>query len=220
MTNYQPSNTYKFFFDNIIGELLSQICNKIPNASVRNRSTPFEIGKKFEEYREKATNNMKNPRLDRHKLASCICGAIIEVQPIVGVYNEPIHKKINEIFALYAALNVIKYYMMYDITYQLNISEYEKKNLKTYLRDNFNMESPSIDENICDTQEYEFNLTNALYWTHCYRCKSTNICCFHYDIWAYAKIFYHLELYNIPRLKSMYIEYLKNNNIVIKEQGN
>lgn len=220
MTNYQPSNTYKFFFDNIIGELLSQICHKIPNASVRDRSTPFEIGKKFEEYREKATNNMKNPRLDRHKLASCICGAIIEVQPIVGVNGKPIPKKINEIFALYVSLNVIKYYMMYDMTHKLNISKNAKENIKTYLRDNFNMESPSIDENICDTQEYESNLTNALYWTRCYWCKTTNVYCVRYDIWAYAKIFYHLELYNIPRLQNMYTEYLKTNNIVIQEQGN
>lgn len=213
MTSYRPSNTYKFFYDNIIGELFTQIFNNIPNASVMDRSIPFILGKKFEEYREKAANNMANPRLDRHKLASCICGAIIEVQPIVGVNNNPIPQKINEIFALHVALNVIKYYMMYDITDSLDISSSIKNKVKTYLRDNFNMELPSIKENICDTQEYESNLTNALYWTHYYKCEATKTDCFHYDIWAYAKIFYHLELYNKPRLKNMYAEYLNTNCI-------
>lgn len=218
MTNYRPSSTYKFFYDNIIGELFTQIFDHIPTASVKDRQIPFIIGKKFEEYRERATNNMANPRLDRHKLASCICGAIIEVEPFVGVNNKPIHQKMNEIFALHVALNVIKYYMMYDITYKLNISANEKSDIKTYLRDNFNMELPSIKENICDSQEYESNLTNALYWTHYYKCEATKADCFHYDIWAYAKIFYHLELYNKPRLEKMYVEYLKKNNIVIKPE--
>lgn len=219
MTKYQPSNTYKFFFDNIIGELLSQICDRIPGASVRNRSIPFALGEKFEEYRKKAANNMINPRLDRHKLASCICAAIVEIQPIAGLEGVAIPKKINEIFALYVALNVIKYYMMYDLTYGINMPLDVKNDLKAYLRDNFDMKLPSVDENICDTQEYEANLTNALYWTH-YKCELTNTNCFHYDIWAYAKIFYHLELYNKPRLDEMYREYLEMNNVGVKGQEN
>ena len=107
-----------------IGELLSQICDRILGASVRNRSIPFALG---------------------------------------------------EIFALYVVLNVIKY--------------------------------------------YEADLTNALYWTH-YKCELTNTNCFHYDIWAYAKIFYHLELYNKPRLDEMHREYLEMNNVGVKGQEN
>ncbi len=33
--------------------------------------------------------------------------------------------------------------------------------------------------------------------------------CFHYDIWAYAKLFYHLELYNQPAFTTACHEYLK-----------
>jgi len=151
---------------------------------------------------------MENPKLDRHKLASCICGAIIETQPISYLSKNQVPKRANEILALYVGLGVIKYFMMYDIVNDLPASE-ETQNLKTYLSNNFNIFLPALDNNICDTQEYEQNLLNALLWTH-HKCVQTNKECFHYDIWAYAKIFYHIELYNKPGLREVYDKYINN----------
>lgn len=75
MKSYQPSDTYKLLFNHIIGELLEQICSQSQNYCVQNDKIPFLIGEKFEEYKSRALKNMSGKRLDRHKLASCICGA-------------------------------------------------------------------------------------------------------------------------------------------------
>lgn len=214
MKKLQPSNTYKMLFNHIIGELLSQICDRMPNYSVRNQKVFYDLGEKFDEYRCRANGHMSHPRLDRHKLASCICGAIVEIQPIVSATGAD-ESKANNLFALHVGLNVIKLYMMYDLLDRLNGSFDSKERLKYYLRDHFDMKMPAIDENICDTQEYQTNLMNALYWTH-HKCEFKNKECYHYDIWAYAKIFYHLELYNKPRFERVFEEYRKNGEV---EQG-
>lgn len=214
MKSLQPSNTYKMLFNHIIGELLSQICERMPNYSVRNQKVFYELGDKFDEYRRRANGHMSRSRLDRHKLASCICGAIVEIQPIVCVTGGDAQKA-NSLFAICVGLNVIKFYMMYDLLNHLDASSDSKKRLKLYLRDHFDMQMPAIDENICDTQEYQTNLINALYWTH-HKCEYKKKECYHYDIWAYAKIFYHLELYNKPRFESVFEEYRKNEKM---EQG-
>ncbi|MBD5537826.1 MAG: hypothetical protein HDQ99_22310 [Lachnospiraceae bacterium] len=207
MTTHNISNTYKFLYDFIIGDLLSQICKDI-RFCVRDENIPFIIGENFEKYREYAIKNMSKDRLDRHKLASCICGAIIESKPLVGFNGSKIPKNANEALALYVGLSVIKFYMMYSSVLPLNLTaESEEKMLKC-LRENFNMEFPDYHENICDEQKYETNLLNSLYWTH-RKCHVTNSECFCYDIWAYSKIYYHLELYNKSRFDSFLQEYSK-----------
>lgn len=202
-----PSDTYKFLYYNIIEELLFQICNSNINYCVERYIGDDEfhiaIWKNFEKYKEKALLNMGSERLDRHKLASCICGAIVETKPLVGYNGAKIRKNANEIFALYVGLNVIKYYMMYDFIEGLNLSLEEKMNVHNYLKSNFDIAFPSSDENICDVQEYKENLINALYWTHDI-CDISQKECFRYDIWAYSKLFYHLEIYNKPIMKDVY----------------
>lgn len=209
MKIYQPSDTYKFFFNNIIGELLSKICDSNPNYCLRTRWIPYDIGSKFEEYRENANKNMSNPRLDRHKLASCICGAIMEIQPIGDLTDGKVFQKVNEIVALHVGLNVIKYYMMYDLTCNLSYPQDIQNQIKAYLRENFDMGFPGLEDNICDAQEYETNLLNALHWTH-HECDLIGRECYQYDIWAYAKIFYHLEVYNQPKIEEAYKGYVEN----------
>lgn len=212
----KPSDTYKYLWNNIIEELLFQICNSNINYCVQhyvgNDEFHISIWKKYEEYKEKALLNMGSERLDRHKLASCICGAIIEIKPLIGFNGAKIRKNANELFAVYVGLNVIKYYMMYDFIEGLNVSsEKEKVNIHKYLQSNFDITFPSSDENICDVQDYKENLANALYWTH-------NVCdishkeCFRYDIWAYSKLFYHLEIYNKSIMDNAYNKYLEKNN--------
>ncbi len=194
MKNYELSDTYKFLYDYILGHLISQVCRNT-NFCVRNKRIPYIIGQKFERFRQSSLKNMSGKRLDRHKLASCICGAVIEAKPLVGFNHKKIPGNTNEVLALYAGLTVIKYYMVYDATNKLNTSDNIRKNISNNLLEIFKINFPSADENICDTQDYQTNLINSLYWTH-YKCDRVQIECFHFDVWAYSKIFYHLELYN------------------------
>lgn len=194
------SDTYKLLYKTIIEDLLAQICNSDINYCVRDDKIPYEIGEKFEEYKDRATSNMSGKWLDRHKLASCICGAIIEVRPLTGYNGAVILKKANEILALNVGMAVLKYYMMYDLSCSPDAYE--------YLKEKFELRFPTLEENICDTQEYEKNLYNALYWSH-KTCSITNKECFCYDIWAYSKIFYHLERYNKEFLDKVYAQYTK-----------
>lgn len=84
----QPSRTYELFYCDIIEELFYQICGGNLNYCVQCRIEGDEpaiaIWKKFETYKAKALENMTGSRLDRHKLPSCICGAIIEAKPLTG----------------------------------------------------------------------------------------------------------------------------------------
>lgn len=195
MKNYRISDTYKDLYDYVIGRLLSEICQNNGNICVRDQEIPFIIGDKFEEYKSKTTENMTGTRLDRHKLASCTCGAIIAAKPLAGFKGAKIRKNANEIFALYAGLYVIKYYMMYSSVEGSGMSDVRKAAFIEYLRTNFDMKFPDSKEKICDEQDYFDNLVNSLYWSH-QKCEISGEECFRYDVWAYSKIYYHLEKYN------------------------
>lgn len=164
---------------------------------------PIALEHKFYEYRQRAQENMASQRLDRHKLASCICGAIIEIKPLFGKRTA---KNANELLALRTGLSTVKAYMIYGAIYDLQMSYEEKDKFRKYLTENFVLKFPS---NICDARPYEENFANALYQSHSI-CPATGKKCFHYDIWAYAKLFYHLELYNQPAFAIASQDYLKN----------
>lgn len=195
MEKHQLSNTYKRLYKDIIEDLLSQICGSNINYCVRSRGIPVAIGEKFEAYKERALEKMSGGRLDRHKLASCICGAVIEARPLAGYRGAVIVKQANEILALHTGLNVLKFYMVYDFIREQELSDKEKEQLKERILADFQMQFPPLEENICDEQDYEHNLYNALYWTH-QTCGRLSEECFRYDIWAYSKIFYELEMRN------------------------
>lgn len=201
----QPSLTYKLLYNKIIEDLLFQICNSNINYCVRYQKGEDEIHiaiwKKYSEYKRRALAGMSGGRLDRHKLASCICGAIIEVKPLTGLNGAAIVKNANEIFALHVGLAVIKFYMMYDYAHRAD-RQVDPKAVY-YIKEHFVMRFP---ENICDTKQYEKNMYNALYRSH-YICDIKKGECFPYDIWAYAKIFYHLELYNQPYIEEAFKNY-------------
>lgn len=118
MSRTQPSDTFKALYFAIIDPLFKQICDNDKNyciqSQVNDLPVPFAINAKYEDYKAEALERMAGNRLDRHKLASCICGAIVEIQPLTGYNNAPISKTANETFALYVGLYVIEYYMIYD----------------------------------------------------------------------------------------------------------
>lgn len=210
MNNGQPSDTYKRLFNYVIADILYQVCKNNPNYCVKHEigqdSLQVAIWKAIRKYETRALEHMSGERLDRHKLASCICGAIIEIQPLVGLNGAKIQKNANETVALFIGLGVVKVFMMYDIlkdTPQGKRDEHRK-----YLKNKFEMKLPSLEENICDTQEYSRNIINAFYWSHS-KCNISHEECFRYDIWAYSKIFYHLELCNREYLKNFYQEYIQ-----------
>ena len=62
MNHYNPSKTYKYLYDYIIGDLLSQICTNGSKFCVKDKTTPYMIGKKFDEYKERASKNMNGKR--------------------------------------------------------------------------------------------------------------------------------------------------------------
>lgn len=210
MNKNAPSDTYKKLYAKILGPLLKQLCESNPIFAVKvhinNMPMPLAVWSEYNNYFEKAVYNMKGSRLDRHKLASCICGAIIKVRPLTGVNGAAIPKNANELLALYTGLSVIKFYMFDDFLDSLHNSEDCKAAIREFLAANFEIHYP---DNTHDTQEYQKNLANALFWTHSI-CKKINKECFQYDLWAYAKIFHHLELYNMPILQQVGTDFLKS----------
>ena len=124
-------------------------------------------------------------KLDGHKLASCICGAICDVKPLQQDTTATGRKLRfpNEALALFSAL---KYLRPFIITHFLD--KYPMyKNMRNRILTDFNVSFP--EELICDKRSYVDNLLAALH-----RSKA-------YDVFAYAKIFYHIDLYNINKLK-------------------
>ena len=196
MSRTQPSDTFKALYFDIIDPLFKQICDNDKNYCIKSQvndlPVPLAINAKYEDYKAEALEHMAGNRLDRHKLASCICGAIVEIQPLAGYNNAPISKTANETFALYVGLYVVEYDMIYGYLQKLQVSDQEKERLIKYLKENFQMQFP---DNICDAQKYDKNLANALYWSRQSR-GSLGDKCSRFDTWAYAKIFYHLDLHN------------------------
>lgn len=210
MDNYIQSSTFNKFHKEILADFLDNIFARFPNYCI-DRTMQHDLYITFEEYKRIANIHMGSPKLDRHKLASCMCGAIIEVQPIRILSNRQLcPKRANEMFALFSGLGIVKDFMMYDVLNKIS-SFKERQSVKCYLRDNFNILLPTLDDKICDTQEYTENLYNALLWTH-NKCDYKTSECYHYDIWSYATIFYHIEVRNRDSLKKLCEIYYKEQN--------
>lgn len=136
--NESLSETYTYLYHTIIEELLSQIVRSNPNYYVRrkidNMDFPIALEHKFYEYRKRAQKNMSSQRLDRHKLASCICGAIIEIKPLFGKGTA---KNANELLALRTGLSTVKAYMIYGAIHKLQMPYEEKDKFRKYLTEKF-----------------------------------------------------------------------------------
>lgn len=106
----------------------------------------------------------------------------IKVKPLVSTKNNKMPDNSNELMAFYTALNVIKMYMIYD-----KLDGKKDEGLLLYLKENFDMECPTIDQNICDVNDYILNIVNAIGRTQIY-CKRAKRNCNKFDIWAFANI--------------------------------
>lgn len=208
MSYKQPSDTYKELYFSIIDLFFKQICDNLSDycikSKVNNLPVPLAIYDQYETYKVDALEHMAGDRLDRHKLASCICGAIVEVQPLTGYNNAEIPKTSNETLAFYVGMEVVKYYMIYEIWHDSKSPVYGNDKAKEYITKNFSMQFPS---NICDSQKYDINFANALYWSRQKRGALGDKCA-RFDTWAYAKLFFHLELHNRPLIEQAIADYL------------
>lgn len=199
------TKTYMCLYNVIIGELLSEITKGDSRYAIRDRSAKFTIGRKIEEREKLAKEKMSSARLDRHKLASCICGSIIEIKPLVKSKKDiPIKKRANEELALFVGSEVIKLFMIKDLLKKEKLSEEEECAARMYLKDHFTMQFPS--HNVRDRIEYKESLLNSLLWSH-FECSTYKKECFPFDMWAYSIIFYHLELYNQEALRQAFDNY-------------
>lgn len=199
----QLSDTFQDIYKNVIGPVITDFLTAEKTFCVKNKQFIYEIGKCYSKYKDSVTNRMSGDRLDRHKLSSCVCAAIIEAKPLITCNGCQIIENANEALGLSAGLGILKHYMIYSLLKESDIAEKQLKNTYHYMMSNFSVTSPPLEENICDLQVYLCNIINALSWTH-ERCIYKNSECFHYDIWAYATIFYHLEIYNKPLLEKFY----------------
>lgn len=203
---YTPSKVFEQLNSEIIEELIYQILQNYDEIALNFGSNNIHpcilIGRKFDELRNQSKNYVTSSRLDRHKLAACICSAIIELKPLVSAKNKKMPNNSNELLAFFTGLNLIKMYMIFDKMNGNNIDD----DLLKYLKENFDMECPTIDENICDVNEYILNIANAIGRTQIYCGKAKRVCN-KFDIWAYANIFFHLEKYNQERLEIFCTKY-------------
>jgi hypothetical protein len=153
-----------------------------------------KLCKSIETYMNETRIYMSDTKLDRHKLAACICAAIIKERPL---YQYPDAKndrfqKPNECLAVFCAIKTMRPFMITDF-----LKKYpEYANIRKELTTEYNFIFPQ--DKIGDKKDYFENLLAAVERAYVCVCKNKgdDEKCDKFDIWAYAKIFYHLELIN------------------------
>ncbi len=166
---------------------------------------PYNIMRKiFQKYKDETKSFITSKRLDRHKIAACICATILECKPLAGKKDElPPRHDINEVLAAYVGLYLLKAFMIED-RFKNSIDP-----CKIHIIKKFGMKFPPLEQNICDQSCYRDNFVRSLNRIPKY-CEYKNSYCIQFDVWAYSKIFYHLEKYNIPLFNAFCKEYYES----------
>lgn len=217
----QSKDNHTFLWNNVIRQILYCISESGLNYCINDpQNVRHSINNEIDEYVKmtkmsmcKNEEDINNIHIDRHKFASCVCGAIIKVRPIGKVGKQWV-RNTNEIVALHAGIIILQRNMIYDFINTLNISEEDKVPLTQFLNKNFKMRFPSTLENICEKQNYDEGLCSDLSRTYHY-CDCKKGICFHYDVFAYSKIFYHIEMKNREQLNDLYQDYMNAKNASI-----
>lgn len=153
---------------------------------------------------------LKETILDRHKLAACLCAAIIEVRPLVKKKGESTGidlKYANEAFAVLVSMELLQKTMVYELAESISDARIAKDFREKLYRE-YKMQYP--DDKYGDKGDYCKNMCYDMGNTHesCEHKKGSE--CFHFDIFAYAKIFYHLEKWNRSIIEQKYGRYISN----------
>ncbi len=140
--------------------------------------------------------NTETELLDRHKIASCICGAFLKVSVFdktclinlikhSGERVEAYFFYVNELVAFYAANRFLTFYMTCEVDDTPNLDEENKREEKKRIIERFPVLPPSTKSKRGTWSSMLFNLS---------RIKDEHqIGLEHYDLYAYAMIFFMLE---------------------------
>lgn len=136
--------------------------------------------------------------LDRHKVASCMCGAFLTV-PIfhkghvieaIKQHGEPVEAFFyyaNELIAFYAANKYLSIYMLREVDSKRGIDEESKRLQKERIIEQFPLMPASSKGKQGTWSGILFNLSQIQ--------NEERIGVQHYDLYAYATIFFMLETY-------------------------
>lgn len=214
MMENQSKDSHTFLWNDVIRKILYYISESGLNYYINDpQHVRHLISNKIDEYVEMTKKSMcKNGEdisqihIDRHKFASCVCGAIIEVRPIGKVGKQWV-RNTNELVALQVGIIILQRNIIFDFINTSDVSDEDKVPMTQFFKENFKMQFPSIKENICEKQDYAAGLCADLSRTY-HDCKYKKDRCFHFDVFAYSKIFYHLEMKNREQLNDLYQDYI------------
>ena len=210
----QSKDNHAYLWSDVIRKVLYCISEKGPNYRINDpHNMRHSICNEIDEYVKmtkkamcKEGEDVNKINIDRHKFASCVCGAIIKARPI-GKEGKQWVRNANELVALQVSMLILQRNMIYDFIGTLNISDEDKVSMKQFLIDNFQMKFPSILENICEKQDYASGLCADLSRTY-NDCEYKKGRCCHFDVFAYSRVFYYIEMYNRKRFNDVYQDYL------------
>jgi len=175
-----------------VREILSRHENLSLNWNGRIREHPYnKVRAKFFDLIGYCRGNVAGGTIDRHKQASCLCGAVFLSNIIVNTSGKK--HNANEILSMSMGLNLLKMYMIKD---KFGIwGDAEKKKICI---EGFSFTLPGIDQNTHDKKDYRENISITMRKSHHCIYDRKKIC-EKFDVWAYSKIFFHLDNYNIER---------------------
>lgn len=88
MTTRKPTIPFRQMYYHTADDYISKICKNTTNyavlPSVDKKDIVEIIWRKYEEYKAHMLKTVTSGRLDRHKIAACLCGAIVATKPLVG----------------------------------------------------------------------------------------------------------------------------------------
>ncbi len=145
-------------------------------------------------YKDQIFDKTDDALLDRHKVASCICAAFLQVSVFnkermiqqIKNTNEAVHSYFfyaNELVALYAANRFLSFFMVMDYRGDLE--------LQRNIMKEFPLMPPSVKSKKGFWTSVLFNLASIK--------DEELIGLEHFDIYAYAIIFFMLEVYYIEK---------------------
>lgn len=180
-----------------IGNVATDIVNTCNDGSHFNEKKKEYIRYEYEKLRDEckakhlgasklATNEETDIRLDRHKVAACIAGAILSASPIEGPNirqgsSYKVSYFANETLALFAALGIVKSFIRSD---KENVIELDLKTKEVFLKRGFCFPKPTRDD--------------YLHWLLFMLQESTNI---GFNVLSFSNILYLLEIHSMSQYK-------------------
>ena len=192
------NSVYEVLQRDVLEVYVKEILNRNENLGLnwngKFKDHPYnKIKSKFFEFSNYCKNNVIGGTIDRHKQASCMCGAVFLSNIIVSIEGKK--HNANEILAMSMGLNLLKMYMIMD-----KFGLAGDAQMKKLCIDGFSFTFPGIDLNTHDKKEYRENISITMSKSnHCVYDKQK--ICEKFDVWAYSKIFFHLDNYNTERFR-------------------